>query len=229
MEHIKSILRTYPRTEIISAYHFYDLCQQHLRALSRAPSYTGTLERRLKGRRRQAPTDAQLAQYVILGGIPELCKLSMLKGSYYERIGIIGSFVEGISSAVTSNHSAAERCTAASETGIHTPPSDDVTISQASFSDLVKPLLPPFATLTQDTISAVPDLGGFVTDSEEWLTRMFELVRPEDQIVSAFGFVQNILAGKAEPRVPGEGEAETNGTTLEDGDLDYLAPVKGFD
>jgi hypothetical protein len=59
---------------------------------------------------------------------------------------------------------------------------------------------------------------------------MFELVKQEDQIVTTFGFVQNVLAGKQEPPPPSKGrsKAEVKGP-VEDGDFDFLAPVKGFD
>lgn len=225
-ELVKSLLSAYPSTEIIPAYHFYDLCRQHLRALSRAPTYAGTIERRLRGWSRKSPTDTDLTQYVIFGGIPELSKLSMLKGSYSSRIEVIGAFNDKVSSAPTTKRmtvGAGNIAPGQSSWVDHSP------ISPASFYDLTSTLQPPLAAVSYDTLSAVPDLEHFIIDSDEWVTRMFELVKPEDQIVSAFGFVQNILAGKREPDPPSRrAYGWKDNHSVQDGDFDFLAPVQGF-
>ncbi|KAK5189197.1 hypothetical protein LTR92_010829 [Exophiala xenobiotica] len=225
-ESLKSVLDSYPGTEIIPAYHFYDLCRQHLRALSRAPSYAGTIERRLRGWSRKCPTEADLALFVVFGGIPELSKLSMLKGSYSQRIDAIATFTDKVTSAAISNN-----------LGSHARPAqhalfteENTLVSPASFDRLTNPLNPPFTAISHDSVSSLPIFDRFISASDEWITRMFELVKQEDQIVTTFGFVQNVLAGKQEPPPPSKGrsKAEVKGP-IEDGDFDFLAPVKGFD
>ncbi|KAI1622227.1 hypothetical protein EDD37DRAFT_511451 [Exophiala viscosa] len=221
-ELVKSLLSTYPGTELIPAYHFYDLCRQHLRSLSRAPTYAGTIERRLRGWSRKSPTDTDLAQYVIFGGIPELSKLSMLKGSYSSRIELVGAFNDKVSSAPTT-----KRVTVA--TSAYSSLAESSAVSPASFYELTSALQPPLASVSYDSLAAVPDLEHFIIDSDEWVTTMFELVKPEDQIVSAFGFVQNILAGKKEPDPPSRrADDRRDNQRIEDGDFDFLAPVKDF-
>ncbi|KIV86506.1 hypothetical protein PV11_02116 [Exophiala sideris] len=226
-ELVKSLLSTYPATELIPAYHFYDLCRQHIRGLSRAPTYAGTIERRLRGWSRKSPTDIDLAQYVIFGGIPELSKLSMLKGSYTSRIELIGAFNDKVSSAPTTKRVAVGGSKPGSA---HASQAEGSTITPASFYNLTSTLQPPLAAVSYETLSAVPDLEHFIIDSDEWVTTMFELVKAEDQIVSALGFVQNILAGKKEPDPPSRrAEDRRDNQRIEDGDFDFLAPVKGFE
>ncbi|KIW12878.1 hypothetical protein PV08_08065 [Exophiala spinifera] len=235
-ESLKALLRSYPGTEVIPAYHFYDLCRQHLRALSRAPTYAGTIERRLRGWSRKSPTEADLATFVIFGGIAELSKLSMLKGSYTQRIDVIGSFTDKITLAVSSSGSLDFK-----------PSSPSAYAQSASTSSDMLPGAPnsAFKSISQDSLSAVPVFERFISASDEWITRMFEVVRPGDQLVTAFGFVQNVLAGKQEPppglgRISGSeadsqfespSESGSHGGVNEDrsSDLDFLAPVKAFD
>lgn len=236
-EGLKSLLRSYPGTEIIPAYHFYDLCRQHLRALSRAPTYAGTIERRLRGWSRKSPTEADLAIFVIFGGISELSKLSMLKGSYTQRINMIGSFWDRVMLAVSSS-------------GIlDYSPSSSSPSSYAQTADTSDELLPgslnsTFKNISQDSLLAVPIFDRFISASDEWITRMYEVVRPGDQLATAFGFVQNVLAGKKEPP-PGldtiggfDSDTESGSISGSEGavnqgqsnsDFDFLAPVKGFD
>lgn len=234
-ESLKSLLRSYPGTEIIPAYHFYDLCRQHLRALSRAPTYAGTIERRLRGWSRKSPTESDLAIFVIFGGISELSKLSMLKGSYTQRIDIIGSFTDKIMLAVSS-----------SGTVDYSPSSSSSYAQTADTSDESPGSLnSSFKNISQDSLLAVPIFDRFISASDEWITRMFEVVRPGDQLVTAFGFVQNVLAGKQEPP-PGlgrighsESDSESVSETAsgfdggvnesQSSDFDFFSPVKGFD
>ncbi|EHY54136.1 hypothetical protein HRR83_004789 [Exophiala dermatitidis] len=220
---VRRLLLSYPGTEIIPAYHFYALCQQHLRSLSRAPTYAGSIERKLRGWSRKPPTDADLATLFVMGGIPELCKLNMLKGTYNQRIEVIGSFVDML------DRKAAER----SRTGrVEThPPSlsplkldgNETAISPASFTRITRPLTSTLDYASYATLAAVPDLDDFIIGTDEWVTRMFQLVNPEDEIVSAFGFVQNVLAGKGEKNRGGSGGDEGGA------ELDFLAPVIDFD
>ncbi|KIW54156.1 hypothetical protein, variant 1 [Exophiala xenobiotica] len=225
-ESLKSVLRSYPGTEIIPAYHFYDLCRQHLRALSRAPSYAGTIERRLRGWSRKCPTEADLALYVIFGGIPELSKLSMLKGSYSQRIDAIAAFTDKVTSAAISNtlgpHARAPQYAPFTE--------ENTLLPSASFDRLTNSLNVPFTAISHDSVSSIPIFDRFISASDEWITRMFELVKQENQIVTTFGFVQNVLAGKQEPPPPSRGKLDGEVERLtEGGDFDFLAPVKGFD
>lgn len=223
-EFVKELLPNYG-IEIIPAYSFYDLSRQHLRSLSRAPSYAGSIERRLRGWSRKPPTETDLMQFTVFGGVPELCKLSMLKGTYNQRIEMIGSFVDQVSSAAIQTRLAAGANRTAS---CPTHPLDsslptDGSPSSSSFHNLTDPLLPPLSSISHAVISGLPQLSQFIVDSDEWIIRMFELVGPEDQILTAFGFVQNILVGKAERLGVTEDEDRP------DDRLDFLAPVLGFD
>ncbi|KAJ9604690.1 hypothetical protein H2200_010804 [Cladophialophora chaetospira] len=205
---VQKLLRSYPGRETIPAYHFYELCRQHLHALSRAPS-AGRL------RARKSPPDSELMQFIALGGIPELCKLSLLKGSANQRIEVIANFVDKVSSAAIQQRIRGNVSSSSSQTGSLSP-----------LEDLMAPLQTPFHLIHHSTISALPQLDDFVTGSEEWVTQMYFRVDPGDQIVSAWGFITNILTGKSDGSAWAE---EKSGTDGADGDLDFLAPVKGFE
>jgi hypothetical protein len=200
---VNELIRSYHPSEIIPAYHFYGLLLQHLRQLSRAPSYVGTIERRLRGWSRRPPADSQLAQVIIIGGIPLLSRLSVLKGTYNQRVEIIGSFIDKISTS------------AATQLRIFVAPKNPSSSSSqplriidlSEFESLKAPLDPPFSNISEKTIAALPSLERFVSD--DWAVRMYETIGPNDVPASAFGFVQNILAGK------------------NDGP-DYLEPIIGF-
>ncbi|KAH0840606.1 hypothetical protein FOPE_05837 [Fonsecaea pedrosoi] len=209
-ESVRGLLRTYPRSTLVPAYHFFELCLQHLRALSRAPSAGAII------RSRKPPSEADLVQFVVFGGIPELSKLSLLKGSSNQRIDVIETFVDKVSSAAIQQR-----------IGRHGSPSSQSQVSLSnnaalwsSFDNLVAPLEPPLSLIHHHTISALPELGHLIVDTDEWVTRMYELVGPEDQIVSAWGFITNILSGKSD---------DAGYLTAEDGadsDIDFLAPVE---
>lgn len=230
---VRSLLPLYPGTEIIPAYHLYELCRQHLRSSSRAPTYAGSIERKLRGWSRKPPTEADLATFVVLGGIPELCKLSMLKGTYNQRIDVIWSFVDKVHGEVEHKRTTGSgSMTAFSSPALPSSAAPNNMLSPASFAVLTNHFTAPLEHISQDTLAAVPDLDHFVTDSYEWVKRLFELVRPRDQIVSAFGFIQNVLAGKGDRQRPGDGR-EGESSSLEGdeyalAELDYLAPVKCF-
>lgn len=202
---VTDLVRSYPSTEIIPAYHFYGLLLQHLRQLSRAPSYVGTIERRLRGWSRRPPTDPQLAQVIIIGGIPLLSKLSVLKGTYNQRVEIIGSFLDKISSSAATQM----RMFVAPKTKRSSSPSvQHIRIVEMSdFASLKAPLEPPFSEISDKTLATLPSLERFVSD--DWTVRMYETIGSTDTPASAFGFVQNVLAGK------------TDGP-------DYLEPIIGF-
>ncbi|KIX09071.1 uncharacterized protein Z518_00149 [Rhinocladiella mackenziei CBS 650.93] len=225
-EFIRSLLPLYPGTEVIPAYHFYDLSRQHLRSLSRAPTYAGSIERRLRGWSRKVPTKADLATFIVLGGIPELCKLSMLKGTYNQRIEVIGAFVDKVSNAATQRRLTGETNTLPVPPTSNVPSPENTSISASSFLSLTTPLLPPFLSISDNTLSSIPGLDQFIVDSDEWIIRMFELVGPEDRIVTAYDFVQNVLAGKGEHRSAEDGNEA--GTKRSPSDVDFLAPVKTF-
>ncbi|EXJ93960.1 hypothetical protein A1O1_02353 [Capronia coronata CBS 617.96] len=228
---VKTLLPLYPGTEVIPAYNFYQLCRQHLRLLSRAPAYAGTIERKLRGRNRKPPTDADLATFVVLGGIPEMCKLSMLKGTYSQRIEVIGSFLDKVNAGAAEGPDGCGRVDASSVPQSQRSAITASILSPASFASLTAPMTAPLQHVTHETLDAVPDLDSLVTDSNEWIRWMFQLVGPDDQILSPLGFVQNVLAGKGHGRRSchgGEGESHDHEED-QGSQLDYLAPVKGFD
>jgi hypothetical protein len=208
LQSVRKLLRAYPGMEIVPAYHFYELCRQHLHALSRAPS-AGRL------RAKRPPSDADLIQFIVLGGVPELSRLSLLKGSSNQRIEVIAKFVDKASSA-------------AIQQGIRTNTSSSSCQpdGQSPFDELVAPLQTPFHLIQHSTISALPELEDFVTGTEEWVTQMYLRVYPGDQILSAWGFITNILNGKSEEDI---GAEERRGPKGADSDLDFLAPLKAFD
>lgn len=200
---VNELIRSYPPSEVIPAYHFYGLLLQHLRQLSRAPSYVGTIERRLRGWSRRPPADSQLAQVIVFGGIPLLSRLSVLKGTYNQRVEIIGSFIDKIStSAATQARLFVAPKNSSSSSAHHLR-----IIDLSEFESLKAPLEPPFSDISEKTISALPSLERFVSD--DWAVRMYETIGPTDVPASAFGFVQNVLAGK-------------------DDGPDYLEPIVGF-
>ncbi|KIW68208.1 hypothetical protein PV04_04169 [Phialophora macrospora] len=208
LESVRKLLLAYPGTEIVPAYHFYELCRQHLHALSRAPS-AGRL------RARRSPSDADLVQFIVLGGVAELSRLSLLKGSSNQRIEVIANFVDKVSSAAIQQRIRANASSSSSQTD-----------RQSQFDDLIAPLQTPFHLIHHSTISALPDLQDFITGTEEWVTEMYLRVYSGDQIVSAWGFITNILNGKSEEDT---GTEDRHGPKGADSDLDFLAPLKGLD
>ncbi|RVX68442.1 hypothetical protein B0A52_07442 [Exophiala mesophila] len=204
---VEELIRTYPTLELISTYHFYNLVLEHLRQLSRAPSYVGTIERRLRGWTRQSPTEAHLAQVVILGGIPVLSQLSVLKGTYNQRVEILGSFVDKIGASSTVQRRMVVSTRAKSSSAF----SDRIkTLSVADISEhetLKATLDPPFNHISEKTVKALPSLPLFIAG--DWLSIISEVLGPNDQITSTWGFVQNVLARH------GDGP-------------DYLEPVSDF-
>jgi hypothetical protein len=193
------LLHAYPGKEVIPGCHFYELCRQHLQALSRAPS-AGVL------RSRKASSEADLAALTVLGGVPELCKLSLLKSSANQRIDTIGAFIDKVSSAAVRQRIRSNVSSSSSQTGI-------------SVNDVTTSLQTPFHLFQYGTVSAVPRSIHFVTGTDEWITRMYQVVDSGDRIVSAWGFVTNILMEKSEGEPPSGA----------DSDSDFLFPVKGFD
>ncbi|ETI24250.1 hypothetical protein G647_03619 [Cladophialophora carrionii CBS 160.54] len=208
LQSVRKLLRVYPGTELVPAYHFYGLCRQHLHALSRAPS-AGRL------RAKRSPSDADLIQFIVLGGVAELCRLSLLKGSSNQRIEVIANFVDKVSSAAIQQRIRA-----------NAPPSSTDADGKPPFDDLVAPLQTPFHLIHHSTISSLPALQDFVTGTEEWVTEMYVRLCPGDQIVSAWGFITNILNGKSEGSAGAEERRRPKGA---DSDLDFLAPVKDFE
>ena len=151
----------------------------------------------------------------MFGGVPELCKLSLLKGSSNRRIEVINNFVDKVSSAAIQQRIRASVFSSSSQTDGPSP-----------FDDLTAPLQTPFSLIHHSTISALPALEDFITGTDEWVTQMYFLVSPGEQIASAWGLVTNILAGKSERSAETEEGREANGA---DSDVDFLAPVQGFE
>jgi hypothetical protein len=195
---VQRLLRIYPEDELIPAYHFYDLVLQHFRQLSRSPSYIGPFERRLRGKGRSLFADADLAQYIILGGIPQLCKLSVMKGTFYQRSDIIWSFLDKVESGITTQV----------QILVPTKQKRSLAAGMQLHEGLMHSLDPPFQAISRETVSCLPSLERFMGD--EWEIRMLEVMGKDEEITSAFGFVQNILAGKTDGK-------------------DYLEPVKLFE
>ncbi|EXJ60894.1 hypothetical protein A1O7_05047 [Cladophialophora yegresii CBS 114405] len=211
LQSVKELLRVYPGTELVPAYHFYGLCRGHLHALSRAPS-AGRL------RAKKSPSDADLIQFIVLGGVGELCRLSLLKGSSNQRIEVIANFVDKVSSAAIQQRiRAANAPSSSTEAGAQTP-----------FDDLIAPLQTPFHLIHHSTISSLPELQAFVTGTDAWVTEMYSRLRPGDQIAGAWEFVYNILNGKSE-RSAAAGAKERRGSKSPDSDLDFLAPEENDD
>ncbi len=205
LQSVKKLLQTYPGTETVPAYHLYELCRQHLHALSRAPS-AGRL------RAKKSSSDADLMQFIVLGGMPELCKLSLLKGSSNQRIEVIANFVAKVSSAAIQQRIRGNTSSSSSQTDGLSP-----------FDDLAVPLQTPFHLIHHSTISALPELDNFIAGSEEWITQMYSRVNAGDAIVSAWGFITNILTEKSDDN------SEEKALDGADSDLDFLAPVKEFE
>ena len=94
---------SYPSERILPAYHFYSLLLAHLRASSRAPTYAGTIERKLRGWSRKPPNEEELSVVVVLGGMGKMAgkNFSVMKGTYNQRLEVLGSFVDKVEGAAT--------------------------------------------------------------------------------------------------------------------------------
>ena len=207
LQAVHKLLQVYPGKDIIPAYHFYELCRQHLHASSRAPS-AGRL------RAKKSTSDVDMIQLIVFGGVPELCKLSLLKGSSNQRIEAIACFVDKISSAAIQQKIRGNGSSSSSQKG-----------GPTSFDDLISPLQTPLHLIQFSTISALPEIDHFIAGTDEWVTQMYSRVGPGDQIVSAWGFITNILTEKSKDA---DSEAGRSVSDM-DSDLDFLAPVKSFE
>jgi hypothetical protein len=195
----KKLLRIYPHKEVVPAYLFYDLIVQHLKVLSRAPS-AGRL------RAKRSTTSDDLIQLIVLGGIPELCTLSLLKGSANQRIHSITKFVDRVSSARILQNTQSNG------------PSQPSGLPQ---STLFSGMETPFHLIRHGTVSALPRLDTFITGTEEWIVEMTSRVSPGDQVVGSWGLVTNVLMDKSKLFE----DVERRNAKGEDPCQDFLAPV----
>ena len=97
---ITEMVASYPQCIILPTYHVYHLLTLHLRQSSRAPSYTGTIERALRGWSRKPPGTEQLAMVVLLGGLEELRSITVLKGTYNNRLETLKAFLIKVEDSV---------------------------------------------------------------------------------------------------------------------------------
>ncbi|KPI35292.1 uncharacterized protein AB675_3739 [Cyphellophora attinorum] len=97
---IMELVNSYPQNMLLPIFHVYHLLTIHLKQSSRAPSYTGTIERALRGWSRKPPGSEQLAMVTLLGGLEELRQITVLKGTYNQRLETLKTFLIKIEESV---------------------------------------------------------------------------------------------------------------------------------
>lgn len=185
---VDDLLSRYAPNELIAAYHLYGLILLHLRTSIRSPTHASTIERRLFGWGRKPPTDTDLSQVMILGGVEQLSKLSVMKGTYNQRLETIATFVDKVSAA-----SATPRRIVFEDGG---NPSTPLMPPDQSCHSLMREVDVPFDAITKAVIKSLPNLTQFVL--REWPRRILRIVDDWGRIASPFGFVLNVLEGKEE-------------------------------
>ena len=117
----------------------------HLLASSRAPTYAGTLERRLRGWSRKPPTEDELGIVVILGGMERMAgkSFSLMRGTYNARLEVLGGFVDQVSSAARS--------------------SSEARVSHVEkIKDVMDTLDTPFDFITEAVLDSLPHVDDFL-------------------------------------------------------------------
>jgi hypothetical protein len=182
---VKRLVDSYPAQHLIPAFHFFQLILLHLRASSRAPTYAGTIERKLRGWSRKPPADDDLAQLVVLGGIDQLSRISIMKGTYNQRLEMIHAFMDKVASSTTTFRLAFG-------------PDGSKHILKDSEHGLMSEVDVPYDDITESVIENLPSLNDIMVP--EFQKRILEegLVEDEEALNSPFRFVQNVMVDEGE-------------------------------
>jgi len=121
---------------------------------------------------------------IVFGGLAQLTRISVLKGTYNQRIEVIASFVDRLDSAATPVPFGPNRLAP----GVLQPDSEDSVAGQRRHAvrrhlRSRPPLHPPRCMPLYRSSG-----GGRKRCSASWAR--------DDEMTSSFGFVQNVLAGK---------------------------------
>jgi len=175
------LVRSYPREETVPAYQFYQLAQLHLRDATRAPTFAGSFERKLRGWSRKAPTEEELARFLVLGGIPQISKVGMMHGSYNSRLGVLGDYVDKLDHATTTFRLAFGDI-------------DVQIVEPHTNKDITQELETTFDLVDINVLKSLPKLEDYFLSA--WSKRIMEegLIEHERDLVSPFGFIQSIMA-----------------------------------
>lgn len=100
---IKGVIASWPDSQLVPMFQTIQLYILHFRAATRQPSSMTIFERKLKGWGYGPPPEEHQSQLVLLGGIPELCKINEMRGSYSKRLAVVKNFSDIVSEAVRIN------------------------------------------------------------------------------------------------------------------------------
>jgi hypothetical protein len=103
------IVASYPAETLLPAYQAMRLLAVHLKQSSRAPSYAGTIERVVRRLTKRPAGEEDLAVFILLGGVEALRKVTVLKGTYNQRLEVVRSFLEMVDRAVEENRARKEK------------------------------------------------------------------------------------------------------------------------
>lgn len=193
-EATQDLVNTYPVQELKGAYHFYQLMHTHLRAATRAPTFAGTIERKLRGWGKNPASDEDLSILVVLGGMEILSKISMMQGSYDIRLKIVSTFIDKVKYHVDVNTNLRGLNPTVSR---HTNTND----TSNDNAPLMDSLSPSFEILRQDHLDRLPTMNEFFIPI--WEERMIRegLVASETDFEGPFQWVQKIIYGESDARV----------------------------
>lgn len=183
------LVNTYPSDQLIGAYHFYQLALLHLRISTREPSINSSIERKLRRWNRKALSDLDLGMVVIFGGLRELSKISMMRGTYKSRLEIVGEFVDKLTSSAASNDLWLP------EVGLDQVRMAEIDEDMGTTTDAFHV---PYNLLTPAQLSSLPELDLFF--SPEWSQRIKneglidgDTDDPENILSTPFIYVQQLL------------------------------------
>ena len=89
------IIMNYPRERLLPAYQFYKILISAFRQKLRPPTYAGILERKLRGWDRQPPTERDMFQVLLMGGLLEVQRI-MNFSKYVLRLGALAEYLDKI-------------------------------------------------------------------------------------------------------------------------------------
>ncbi|KAK4944661.1 hypothetical protein LTR66_014479 [Elasticomyces elasticus] len=108
MKKLKEVVNLYSTSQLLNMLHILNLLLTHLRTAVRSPSTVSALERRLRGWGYGPPPEEHIRQLVLLGGLPEVCMIDEMKGSYAKRLGVVKGFADTIDAAQKLNSGSSE-------------------------------------------------------------------------------------------------------------------------
>ncbi|KAK5951093.1 hypothetical protein OHC33_007846 [Knufia fluminis] len=235
MATLMTTIESYPTELLVPVYQTIQLLLQHFRTATRTPSSVTTFERKLRGWSYGPPPESHMAQFVLLGGIQELCRIDEMHGSYSKRLAKVKQYSDTLSEAVKINGIAFSDFYQTQTDPVMAmaggPPAKgkqpakiqrrdkaDVRTAieaRADEKSVMQSLNVRLDLLTEQVVKSIPNLEAFLVGPKTLLGRKImeeKLVEHERELLSPYGFVQRLMAESYEPESTAAGdEAEFDG------------------